>query len=206
MTDTTTSLGELRDNILSANSSGIGAEHYRQLVLIHLNGHCRVLCLNGYNPHQLGEYLKELRECIKVDDYDALVSEVIQYCFNEVQQNAADTAVIEEVDAEPQVNGTEITGDIIKDATALIKRVQTSGGNLALVDDTLAEAYCYNAAALKHFNKEVASGNVDTNKAAALSKLTSALTKQMGLSKMMKESSVQSTEVQLPKERKLTVL
>ena len=114
----------------------------------------------------------------------------------------------------PAENNTQLTtnrSDLVKEAEDLIGKLKDS--NYEDTEQVLNEAIAYNAVAHRKLNRDLLNGDISTAEhlaeVAAIDKLTTSLTKKMGLVRLLRQQqdvSLQLVELQTDKERKLDVL
>ena len=165
----------------------------------------RHAALNNDERHDLTEILRQIIS----KDYMTTLS-IIAECEPPV------AAIVESPDKSvpPTKNcgvSTINRSELISEAENLIEKLKDS--DYSDTEQVLNEAMAYNAVAHRKLNRDLLSGNVSKDEylaeVAAIDKLTSSLTKKMGLVKILKQQndiSLQLVELQTDKERGLDVL
>ena len=157
--------------------------------------------LNNDERHDLTEILRQIIS----KDYMTTLS-IIAECEPPVAaivESPSESVPLGETLAVSTPNRSEL----VEEAESLIKKLR--GSDYEDTEQVLNEALAYNAVAQRKLHKDLISGSINIADVAAIDKLTTSLTKKMGLVKLLKQQndvSLQLVELQTDKERDLDVL
>ena len=168
----------------------------------YLSGHA---ALNNDERNELAEILRQIIS----KDYMSTLA-IIAECEPRVAVIVEPPNESPPPSADKQLS-TSNRSELVEEAESLIDKLRDS--DYGDTEQVLNEAIAYNAVAHRKLNRDLLSGNISTAEhlaeVAAIDKLTTSLTKKMGLVKLLRQQqdvSLQLVELQTDKERKLDVL